>query len=188
MSRSKLPYGKWKQNITSNSNNSLHFVFVVVVGVVFPQIKYLTLKFSEFQWNHIFQQGDFPGGRQFKPYRLGMTAPRAPAHVQPLHPWCVHSTFLSKKSKQPLLRFQIFLTKPMVVYNSSLTRQLVLSAVTVFCKLSLQLSSAPHLLSNPKRIMHYKLFQSGRAPTKPTQMLLPKLLQPVQAESDKLHS
>lgn len=144
MSHLKPPYGKWKQNITSNSNNSLHFVFVVG-GVVFPKMKYLTLKFSEFQWNHIFQQGDFPGGRRFKPYRLGMTAPRAPEHVQPLHPWCVHSTFLSKKSKQPLLRFQIFLTKQMVVYNSSLTKQLVLSAVLYFA--SFHFSSLVLLIS-----------------------------------------
>lgn len=40
------------------------------------------------------------------------SAPRATVHVQPLHPWCVHSTFLSEKGKQPTLRFRVSLTKP----------------------------------------------------------------------------
>lgn len=140
-----------------------------------------------------FWVGDFPCGRWVRLYRLGMTvlrsAPRATVHVQPLHPWCVHSTFLYWKSKQALLRFQIFLTKKNgYVYNSSLTRQLCAISWTVFCKLSFWLSSALHRLSNPKRILHYKSFESGLAPTKPTQMLLPKPLQPVQAKSGRLRS
>lgn len=93
------------------------------------------------------------------------------------------------KSKQPFLRYQIFLTKTNAyVYNSSLTRQLCTISSTVFCKLSCWLFSAPHCLSNTKRVLHYKSFQSGLASTKPTQMLLPKPLQPVQAKSGRLHS
>lgn len=93
------------------------------------------------------------------------------------------------KSKQPLLRFQTFLTtENSYVYNSSLTRQLCAISSTVFCKLSFWLPSAPHRLPDPKRILHYESPEPGLAPAKPTQMLLRKKLQPVQAKSGELRS
>ena len=119
------------------------------------------------------------------------SASRATVHVQPLHPWCMHSTFLSEKVNSPCWGSRLFWQKKnkwSYVYNSILTRQICAISSSLFCKPSFWLSSALHHLSNPKRILHYKSFESGLAPTKPTQMLLPKLLQPVQAKSGKLHS
>lgn len=140
-----------------------------------------------FWWNHIFEQGDFPCGRQVRPYRLGMTAlhsaPRATVHVQPLHPRRVNSTFLSQS---PCWSSRFSLKKKKLTFTTALTGQLCAISSSIFCKLSFWLPRTPHRLSDPKRTLHYESLESGLAPTKPTQMLLPKLLQPVQAKSGKL--
>jgi len=103
-----------------------------------------------------FSAGDFPCGRQGKPYRrvwlCAPSAPRATVHVQPLRPWSVHYTFL-KKVNSPCWGSRFSWPKEWLFTAAILMRQLCAISSTVFSKLSFQLSGPPHLLSNPKRTM-----------------------------------
>lgn len=160
-----LKNSKWKMKTKTLQIKTvtLHFV-----SKYFFKMKYLILKFPAYNFmlkNYAFSETTFlSSGISYVVGESGPTgwvyfvlhsAPRATVHVLPLHPSCIHFTFLSEKVNSPCWgsRFSWQININAYVY-SSLARQLCAINNAVFCKLSFWLSSALHCLSNPKRILH----------------------------------